>query len=263
MSFDFAAAIRARPAGATRAQLVAAYGDPLADGYTRTGKGWFNASPTFARNLVRVPISDLPGFPLLYGTTRITGVTVHRLVAPILVASWAEVYKRGLHNRLHTFDGATASRHMLNNYANPLSVHAYGAALDFDQATNGYGIPAARMQINRDFVELMERMGWTWGGRWTNTDGMHLQWTDPLPGTAVPAWQDAGLDVKTQIIKPEFKPIVVAPTPVAQPASVKVLMLDQGNKWQAMTGSQATYNGTTVQVRGSEVWMSRAPRGVK
>ena len=39
-NFDFAAAIAARPGGATKGQLVAAYGDPTL-GCTRTGKGRF------------------------------------------------------------------------------------------------------------------------------------------------------------------------------------------------------------------------------
>ncbi|GGI87386.1 M15 family metallopeptidase [Deinococcus wulumuqiensis] len=190
-NFDFAAAIAARPSGATKGQLVAAYGDPT-QGCTRTGKGRFEPSAAFRRNMVKIPLSELPGFPdYAVPGTKISGVTFHRSVAPVFVATWAELHRRGLTGRLRTYDGATTYRHMLWNYSNPVSLHAYGAAIDFDARWNGYGIPHNQMQIDRDVVKCFEECGWEWGGRWGRSDGMHFQWTDPLPGVRQPEWRDA------------------------------------------------------------------------
>ncbi|WP_295819824.1 M15 family metallopeptidase [uncultured Deinococcus sp.] len=187
--FDFAAAIAARPGGATRAELVAAYGDPFA-GCTRTAQGQFTPSAAFAAQIISLPTANLPGFPP-FGTQPVATIRLHREVAPVFAATWAELDRRGLTRHLHTYSGSTVFRHMLWNYANPVSLHAYGAAIDFDAGTNGYGLPPARMQMNLDVVRCFEECGWHWGGRWNPTDGMHFQWTDPLPGVPVMPWQDA------------------------------------------------------------------------
>ncbi|KQR02412.1 M15 family metallopeptidase [Deinococcus sp. Leaf326] len=208
MNFDFANSIRARPA---QSELMRVLGDPRGPREVPAAQhGAFVPDPTWARShLVRVPIARLPGWPRYAGQT--VAVTVHRIAAEHLVATWAEVRRWGLHTRLHTYDGAFMGRHILWNPQNALSVHAWGLALDFDQATNRYGIPAAQMQIDRDFVRCMEECGWTWGGRWSETDGMHFQLTDPLPGTTVPSWQDAmGKGQPTPAPQP-------VPTPVAPP----------------------------------------------
>ena len=99
----------------------------------------------------------------------------------------------GCSGKLHSYNGCYVPRHMGWTPGRPLSVHSWGAAIDFDASTNGYGVPLERMRIDRDFVRCMEECGWTWGGRWTGfyADGMHFQWSDPLPGTAVMPWQDA------------------------------------------------------------------------
>lgn len=193
--FDFKAAIAARPSGETTTNLMAAYGNPEGPGAgpSKQGGAWFEPSPAWKKdNLVKVNLSDLPGFPQYPGAT-ITGVTVHRVVAPILVATWAELHRRGLTGKLRTFNGSFAARHMGHDRTRPLSVHAFGAALDLDAAWNGYGSPLSRMQMDREVVRCFEECGWTWGGRWSSPyeDGMHYQWTDPLRGTPVAEWQDA------------------------------------------------------------------------
>lgn len=198
-AFDFKAAIEARPA---QRDLIRVLGDPRgARAVPGDRRGTFIPDPAWARSrLVRVEISDLPGWPM-YAGRPVSAVTMERGAAAHLVATWAEVRRRGLHTRLRSYDGAFMPRHMLWNPANDLSAHAFGRALDFDAATNGYGIPARSMQIDRDFVRCMEECGWTWGGRWTETDGMHFQLTDPLPGTTVPEWQDA-MARKVSVAKP-------------------------------------------------------------
>ncbi|MBI0447137.1 M15 family metallopeptidase [Deinococcus sp. DB0503] len=190
--FDFAAAIARRPGGATQAELIAAYGNPLLDSTPHpTQRGWFTPGPMWARqNLVDIPTAELPGFPP-FGDQQVRTIRLHRLVAPVFRATWAELVKRDLHTRLRTYSGAFAPRHMLHDPREPISVHAYGAAIDFEAAWNGYGIPHERMSIDREVIEVFERCGWEWGGRWDTSDGMHLQWTDPLPGVRQAEWRDA------------------------------------------------------------------------
>lgn len=210
--FDFAAAIRRRP-GTDQSALIAAFGNPEGPGAGPSPQGgaWFTPSPQWERdNLVRVQLADLPGWPPYPGGS-ISGVRVHRLVAPVLIATWAEVKRAGLTGKLRTYNGAFAARHMGHNRTRPLSTHAFGIALDFDSAWNGYGVPLERMQINRAVVRIFEECGWHWGGHWTGeyADGMHFQYTDPVPGVRVPEWHDA----RARVPSP---PVVI--TPVTTPA---------------------------------------------
>lgn len=145
-------------------------------------RGWVDLDWAWLRdNTVLVPIAELPGWPALPGGQTPSGITVNTRIAEFVKASWREVHARGLHERLRTYNGALATRHMGNHPARPLSLHSYGIALDFDAAWNGYGVPPERMQIDREFVEVMERCGWAWGGRWKMpfTDGMHFEATLP------------------------------------------------------------------------------------
>lgn len=233
MAFDFAAAIAQRPSGETTQALLAAFGNPEGPGAGPSSQGgaWFTPSPAWVKqNIVKIPMAELPGFPACpYG--KLSGVSLHRLVAPVFLATWAELVRRGLHTKLRTFDGSVAYRHMGHNRSRPLSVHAFGAALDFDAAWNGYGVPLERMQLNREVARCFEECGWTWGGRWTGAyaDGMHFQWTDPLQGVKVPEWQDA---MARGSAAPAVKP-VSAPT-----ADKATVLLNAGEGWQDISGKR-------------------------
>lgn len=191
--FDFAAAIALRPGGDTRAELVDAYGDPLAGSRVdpRT-RGWFIPNPQWeVENLTGILTADLPGFPP-FGTVHVEKIKLHKKVAPVFRATWDELVRRGLQDKLRTYSGAFAPRHMGHDPSRPVSVHAYGAAIDFDAAWNGYGVPLERAQINREVVKVFESAGWHWGGRWSGAycDAMHFQLTDPLENVALADWQD-------------------------------------------------------------------------
>lgn len=255
---DWKALIAARPSGATAAALIAAYGNPEGPGAGPSPQGgaWFTPSPAWAReNLTTIPAEKLPHWPLLGGKA-VSGVTVHRQVAAPLIATWAEVNRRGLAGRLRTFNGAAAFRHMGHDRSRPLSVHAFGAAVDVDAAWNAYGVPPAQMQIDRDVVRVFQECGWEWGGLWSDPyeDGMHFQWTDPLPGVRQPAWRDAMARGEGRAPKPTPAPapapatgIVVKPT-----VQVPVVLVPDGRdekgrpKWRDVTGERATLPGGTV-----------------
>lgn len=219
-TFDFAAAIEARPGGDTRQQLVNAYGDPLAGSRPdpRTA-GWFIPSAAWeAENLVGILTAELPGFPP-FGDQHVSKIKLHRRVAPVFRATWAELERRGLTDKLRTYSGSFAPRHMGHNPGRAVSVHAYGAAIDFDAAWNGYGVPLERAQINREVVRCFEECGWHWGGRWTDPyeDAMHFQWSNPLRGVAFPEWQDALYNVPTPAPPPVRVEEIPALPPQRQP----------------------------------------------
>lgn len=58
-----------------------------------------------------------------------------------------------------------------------LSMHAYGCAVDFDPVRNDLGDhhPNFGRPENRWVVDAFAAEGWTWGGQWSNPDGMHFQ----------------------------------------------------------------------------------------
>lgn len=175
--------VTVKPKG-DQASLIHCYGNPEGPKSVKTGGGQFNADPDWVqRNLILVPREKLPNWPRYPGANglvQVSGVRVHRLVAPVLIETWAEVNRRKLASKLRTYDGAFMARHMLWRYDRPLSVHAFGAAIDFDARWNGYGLPHAQMAINRDVVAIFKDFGWTWGGDWSPSDGMHFQWTQPV-----------------------------------------------------------------------------------
>lgn len=246
MSFDFAAAIAARPSGATKSALIEAYGDPTA-GARRTGRGQFEPPASFRKKLVKIPLSDLPGFPPYADpNVKISGVTFHERVAPVFAATWAELVRRGIADKLRTYDGAVTFRHMLWDYSRPVSLHAYGAAIDFDARWNGYGVPIEQAQINREVVRCFEECGWEAGIRWHPGDPMHFQWTDPLPGVQQPEWRDAMARS--------------APTPIITPAG------PQGVKpeaWEPVydpaTGNPIPGRYVSIKRRGTEIRLFEVP----
>lgn len=107
---------------------------------------------------------------------------------PQLTGAMRELIARGLGGLIRTSNGCYSPRMQIGNtYA--LSRHAYGIAVDVNATRNPYG--EAPSQDPR-LVEVMERWGFTWGGRWLVPDGMHFEFVrfvdpaspPPLPGIA-------------------------------------------------------------------------------
>jgi len=76
--------------------------------------------------------------------------------------------------------GGHAARRVLSSPSAGLSMHALGLALDCDARLNAWGVPIERTSLGAHlvWVETMESMGWSWGGRWTRQgpDAMHFEW---------------------------------------------------------------------------------------
>jgi hypothetical protein len=170
------------------------YGDP------RGAKG--KASPAWEKaNLVTV---ECP-WVLRFDGKPVKGIVVHRKCADslkeVLAAIWerlgrsqAEIDRIGM----GAFSGSYAFRQIRGRSS--LSMHAYGAAVDFDAGHNSLG--DATPDMDRRVIEEFERRGWEWGGHWSRPDGMHFQaaWTRANPPrlAAAPAAAPSGssADVK-------------------------------------------------------------------
>lgn len=127
------------------------------DGMVQIDSAWVR------RNIVRAQV------PVLRGQ-----VVCHRLLIPQLRGALQEVQDRGLAHLIDTtqYGGCWVPRHILFNAARGLSMHAWGLAVDLNVSTNGYG---ASPQMDPRIVEIFDRWGFVWGGRWSIPDGMHFE----------------------------------------------------------------------------------------
>ncbi len=114
----------------------------------------------------------------------IIGIRCHRLVAESLretLKGILELYGAPAavrYVRMDRFGGAYQYRRIAGS--GRLSLHAYGAAIDLDPERNPLGKvwkqEAGMMPVH--VVELFERAGWKWGGRFVGRkDCMHFQAT--------------------------------------------------------------------------------------
>ena len=130
---------------------------PLPDGTISTEQGWVEEN--IARE--RVPI--------------LGEIVCHRALFPQLRDALKEVRRRGLSFLIDTsqFGGCYGPRFIGRVSGGRLSHHAWGIAIDINAADNAFG---TRSDLDPRLVEIMERAGFTWGGRWLVPDGMHFEW---------------------------------------------------------------------------------------
>lgn len=107
------------------------------------------------------------------GTVPIIGsVRCHRLVLPQLAAALGEIEERGLAGEIRTYDGCFVPRFIGRDPSRPLSMHAFGLAVDFNASTNALG---TRGSMHPDVVAIFEKWGFEWGGWWSTPDPMHFE----------------------------------------------------------------------------------------
>jgi hypothetical protein len=106
--------------------------------------------------------------PLL-GTVR-----CHKAVLPQITAAFEEISRRGLGGLVKQgdFGGCYSARFLNREAESGLSHHAWGIALDLNVSENPFG---AEPSIDPRLVEILDRWGFTWGGRWLMPDGMHFE----------------------------------------------------------------------------------------
>lgn len=125
--------------------------------------GTLNADPAWVRkNIRRVRL------PIL-GTT-----SCHRLLLPQLRAALHELARRGLGDLLDPgdFGGCFFPRYANLNTRSGISHHSWGVAFDVNVSQNPLG---GEPRLDRRVVDVFERWGFTWGGRWLLSDPMHFE----------------------------------------------------------------------------------------
>jgi hypothetical protein len=101
-------------------------------------------------------------------------VVCHRLLIPQLRGALQEIVDLGLDHLIDPtqYGGCWVPRHIDFNPGKPLSMHAWGLAVDFNVSTNQLGQPP---QMDPRIVDVFDRWGFVWGGRWSRPDGMHFE----------------------------------------------------------------------------------------
>jgi hypothetical protein len=104
----------------------------------------------------------------------------HRAMVPQLFAAVNELIERGLWDHMDPsqFAGCFMARHIDWNPSRPLSMHAWGLAIDFNSRDNWLG---ATPQMDPRVVETFKRWGFDWGGDWRRPDGMHFELARIVP----------------------------------------------------------------------------------
>jgi hypothetical protein len=132
--------------------------------YIDNGDGTIQIDPEWVRrNIISAEV------PIFRGN-----VVCHRLLVPQLRGALQEVADAGLADLIDPsqYGGCWVARHIDWNPGKPLSMHAWGLAVDFNVSTNQLG---AEPQLDPRIVEIFDRWGFVWGGRWSRPDGMHFE----------------------------------------------------------------------------------------
>jgi hypothetical protein len=110
------------------------------------------------------------------GTVPILGtVTCHRILFPQLSAALAEIERKGLSSLIDPGDygGCYVPRFVDRNPDLPLSMHAFGLAIDINVSQNPLG---TRGNMDPRIVAIFEKWGFKWGGDFRpRPDPMHFE----------------------------------------------------------------------------------------
>jgi len=112
---------------------------------------------------------------IVRGSVPILGeVTCHRLLYPQLYRAMEEIANEGLADLVDPaqYGGCYVPRFIDRNPDKPLSMHAFGLAFDINVSSNHLG---TRGDQDPRIVEIIERWGFEWGGRWERPDPMHFE----------------------------------------------------------------------------------------
>src|SRR5690606_30088092 len=101
-------------------------------------------------------------------------VTCHRQMLIQPYGAFSDVEAAGLAPLidLSQYGGCWVARHIDWDPSKPISMHGWGLAIDINVSTNGLG---ARPTLDPRIVEIFDRWGFVWGGRWNRPDGMHFE----------------------------------------------------------------------------------------
>ncbi|MEX2586487.1 MAG: M15 family metallopeptidase [Actinomycetota bacterium] len=102
----------------------------------------------------------------------------HRDVFPQIKAAFEQIAAEGLEHLIDNddFGGCFAPRLLSADPNSGISRHSWGIAFDFNVSNNLYG---SEPSMDSRLVEILEKWGFTWGGRWRVPDGMHFEYWQP------------------------------------------------------------------------------------
>ncbi len=104
------------------------------------------------------------------------GVVCHAAVIDALRGAMHELRRRGLGDLVETYDGCFAPRFIGRDPTAMISHHSWGIAVDLNIAGNYYSVTPDQ---DARLVEVMERWGFGWGGRFIVPDGNHFEYRRP------------------------------------------------------------------------------------
>lgn len=131
--------------------------------YTVNSNGTVNPDPQWVRTYIRTEQVPILG-----------SVTCNKAMLPQLRAALREVVQRGLSSSINRsqYGGCYVPRFIARDPSQGLSFHTWGTAVDLNVPGNLRGSVG---EIDRRVVEIFERWGFNWGGRWKYTDPMHFE----------------------------------------------------------------------------------------
>ncbi len=180
-------------------------------------------------------------------TTRVPllgSITCHRSVIGALRGAMRELRDRDMGSLIETYDGCFAPRFIDRDPSAMLSHHSWGIAVDLNIAGNYYGAPPDQ---DRDLVEVMERWGFAWGGRYIVPDGNHFEYhREPQADALTEAPEDVDAPAAPEAAAVEPPPYFLAWTPGGLPSGFRERV--------------GTLEGLadTVVFAGDTVWLTRS-----
>ncbi|MFN2526756.1 MAG: M15 family metallopeptidase [Actinomycetota bacterium] len=128
----------------------------LEGGYISPDPGWV------ASNITTISVPILGSFPC------------HRIMSTPLTAALSEIQEGGLAGLIRPgdFAGCYSPRFIDRDPGKPLSMHAFGLAVDINVSTNQLG---TRGDMDPRIVQIFTKWGFEWGGYWSRPDPMHFE----------------------------------------------------------------------------------------
>lgn len=107
-------------------------------------------------------------------------IRIHRKAAESLKRVLTEIWDKSAHSQAQIdawgmSDWSGSYNYRLKRGGSTLSMHSYGAAVDFDADRNGFGDKTPHFAGAQPVLDAFKREGWVWGGTWSKPDGMHWQ----------------------------------------------------------------------------------------
>lgn len=136
-----------------------------------------------------VPV--VPPFKMYYEGRPIASIKFHRKCAAALSAALQEIWEHYGKNQskidslgISRYNGAYNPRYIRGS-TSKWSNHAYGAAIDLNAESNGFG--AGHGNIPQPVIDAFKRQGARWGGDYHGrTDPMHFEFCDAGPQVVKP-----------------------------------------------------------------------------